>query len=119
MLHANPNGRYLNTTPRQTTLAWSAPSSLAESLLQLLKVIRVFEENDRYLNLNPKCEPQLSRRGLYRQMGGTRDAAAREMAMLWVLSDGQHDLLDIAVRSGDPVRPDQPGRRRTARGRIA
>ena len=37
-------------------------------------------------------------------MGGTTNAAASEMAMLWILnlSDGQHDLLDIAVRSGIP-----------------
>ena len=56
------------------------------------------------MNLNPKCEPQLGRRGLYRQMGGMKDAAVREMAILWVLnlSDGQHDLLDIAARSGLP-----------------
>jgi aminopeptidase-like protein len=33
-----------------------------------------------------------------------KDAAVREMAILWVLnlSDGQHDLLDIAARSGLP-----------------
>ncbi len=37
-------------------------------------------------------------------MGGVKDAAATEMAMLWILnlSDGRHDLLDIAVRSGIP-----------------
>jgi aminopeptidase-like protein len=37
-------------------------------------------------------------------MGGVTHAAAREMAMLWILnlSDGQHDLLDIAFRSGIP-----------------
>jgi aminopeptidase-like protein len=79
-------------------------SSLAESFRQLLRVIQVLEENGCYLNLNPKCEPQLGRRGLYRQMGGMKDAAVREMAILWVLnlSDGQHDLLEIAARSGLP-----------------
>ena len=72
--------------------------------MQLLRVIQVLEENSRYFNLNPKCEPQLGRRGLYRQLGGTKDAAASEMAMLWILnlSDGRYDLLDIAVRSGIP-----------------
>jgi aminopeptidase-like protein len=42
--------------------------------------------------------------GVLASIGGIKDAAAREMAMLWVLnlSDGQHDLLDIAVRSGIP-----------------
>ena len=99
-----PNGRYPQYHTSADDLTLVSPSSLAESLVQLLRVIWVFEENGRYLNLSPKCEPQLGRRGLYRQTGGTKDAAASEMAMLWVLnlSDGQHDLLDIAVRSGIP-----------------
>jgi aminopeptidase-like protein len=56
----------------------------------------------RKVNLNPKCEPQLGRRGLYGQLGGMKDAAVLERAMLWVLnfSDGRNDLLDIAIRSG-------------------
>ena len=99
-----PNGRYPQYHTSADDLTLVTPSSLAESLLQLLRVIQVFEENDCYLNLNPKCEPQLGRRGLYRQMGGLKDAAASEMAMLWTLnlSDGKHDLLDIAIRSGVP-----------------
>ena len=99
-----PNGRYPQYHTSADDLKLVTASSLGESLLQLLRVIQVFEENGRYLNLNPKCEPQLGRRGLYRQMGGIKDAAVNEMAMLWVLnlSDGKHDLLDIAVRSGIP-----------------
>jgi aminopeptidase-like protein len=99
-----PNGRYPEYHTSADDLTLIAPSSLGESLRQLLRVIQVFEENDRYLNLNPKCEPQLGRRGLYRQTGGIKDAAAREMAMLWVLnlSDGENDLLAIAERAGIP-----------------
>jgi aminopeptidase-like protein len=99
-----PNGRYPQYHTSADDLTLITASSLGESLLQLLRVIQVFEENGRYLNLNPKCEPQLGRRGLYRQTGGIKDAALSEMAMLWVLnlSDGQHGLLDIAVRSGIP-----------------
>jgi aminopeptidase-like protein len=54
------------------------------------------------MNLNSKCEPQLGRRGLYRQLGGMQDRNDVEDAMFWVLnfSDGDHDLLDIAIRSG-------------------
>ena len=53
---------------------------------------------------NPKGEPQLGRRGLYRAMGGLSDVGAHEMAMLWVLnlSDGRHRLLEIAERSDYP-----------------
>ena len=99
-----PNGRYSQYHTSADDLTLVTPYSLGESLQQLMRVVQVFEENVRYLNRNPKCEPQLGRRGLYRQMGGIKDAAAREMAMLWVLnlSDGQYDLLDIAVRSGIP-----------------
>lgn len=96
------NGRYPQYHTSADDLTLVSPLFLGQSILQLLKVVRVLEENCRFVNLNPKCEPQLGRRGLYRQMGGTKDAAAREMAMLWVLnlSDGEHDLLDIAWRSG-------------------
>ena len=99
-----PNGCYPQYHTSADDLTLVTPASLGESLLQLLRVVQVFEENARYLNLNPKCEPQLGRRGLYRQMGGTMDAAAKELAMLWVLnlSDGHHDLFDIAIRSGAP-----------------
>jgi aminopeptidase-like protein len=99
-----PNGRYPQYHTSADDLTLVRPAALGESIFQLLRVIQVFEENVRYLNLNPKCEPQLGRRGLYRQMGGIKDASATEMAMLWNLnlSDGKHDLLDIAVRSGIP-----------------
>jgi aminopeptidase-like protein len=97
-----PNGRYPQYHTSADDLTLVSASALGESLLQLVRVVQVLEENDCYLNLNPKCEPQLGRRGLYRQMGGNKDAAVSEMAILWVLnlSDGQSDLLDIAVRSG-------------------
>jgi aminopeptidase-like protein len=67
-------------------------------------VLRVLDGNRRYRNLNPMCEPQLGRRGLYGSIGGRSDAEARQMAMLWVLnlSDGDHSLLDVAGRAGLP-----------------
>jgi len=97
-----PNGCYPEYHTSADDLSLITPSALGESLVGLLRVIRILEENQRYVNLNPKCEPQLGRRGLYGQLGGTKDTAVLERAMLWVLnfSDGRHDLLDIAVRSG-------------------
>jgi aminopeptidase-like protein len=67
-------------------------------------VLGVLEGNRRYLNLNPKCEPQLGRRGLYGSIGGRSDAEERQMAMLWALnlSDGDHTLLDVADRARLP-----------------
>jgi len=75
---------------------------LADSLEKNLAVLNILENNRTYLNLNPKCEPQLGRRGLYRLMGGDRETGFDQMAMLWVLnlSDGSHSLLDIAERAG-------------------
>jgi aminopeptidase-like protein len=99
-----PNGCYPQYHTSADDLSLVTPAALGESLGQLLSVIQVLEENRRYVNLNPKGEPQLGRRGLYRQMGGGKAAAAMELALLWVLnfSDGRHDLLDIAIRSGVP-----------------
>ena len=67
-----------------------------------LEVLSVLENNETFVNLNPKCEPQLGKRGLYRMVGGAAESGINEMAMLWVLnqSDGHSSLLDIAERSG-------------------
>lgn len=80
------------------------PEHLAASFDMILAAIDVVENDARYINLAPKCEPQLGRRGLYGAIGGDKDAAAKNMAMLWVLnlSDGDHSLLDIAERAGMP-----------------
>jgi aminopeptidase-like protein len=66
--------------------------------------VQLLEGNRRYRNLNPKCEPQLGRRGLYRAMGGQPEQAALEQSFLWVLnfSDSEHSLLDIAERAQLP-----------------
>ena len=78
-------------------------AQLADSLATVLAVFEVLEQDRTYINLNPKCEPQLGRRGLYGAIGGAR-VKQLQMAMLWVLnlSDGRHGLLDIAQRSGLP-----------------
>jgi len=79
------------------------PQCLAESLRVCAAALEVLENNKRYRNLNPFCEPQLGRRGLYRPTGG--DSIAGEInARLWVLnlSDGEHSLLDIAQRARLP-----------------
>jgi aminopeptidase-like protein len=69
-----------------------------------MSIIEVLENNRSYMNQNPKCEPQLVKRGLYRKMGGQAQANHSELAMLWVLnfSDGGHSLLDIAEKSSLP-----------------
>jgi len=76
---------------------------LRESFVTFRDVIELLENNRTYINLNPKCEPQLGKRGLYGGVGAPTTSKVKEMALLWVLnlSDGQHDLLGIAERSGE------------------
>jgi aminopeptidase-like protein len=80
------------------------PEHLAASYRMITAAIDIVENDRRYVNLMPKCEPQLGRRGLYGAIGGDKDAAAKNMAMLWVLnlSDGEYSLLDIAERATLP-----------------
>jgi aminopeptidase-like protein len=101
-LTRTPYGRYPEYHTSADNLELVRPEALAGSLATYLRVVGVLEGNRRYLNLNPKCEPQLGRRGLYRTIGGDDAGRSRELALLWVLnlSDGRHGLLDIAERSG-------------------
>ena len=77
------------------------PDHLAQSYRLIAETLDVIENDAVYRNTMPKCEPQLGRRGLYGAIGGDKDAAAANMAMLWILnlSDGAHSLLDIAERA--------------------
>jgi aminopeptidase-like protein len=79
------------------------PMQLAKSLRVCVRIANVLENNRRYQNLNPYCEPQLGRRNLYRSTGG-EPIGTEINARLWVLnlSDGENTLLDIAERSGVP-----------------
>jgi len=101
-LSRTPHGTFPEYHTSADNLDFVRPSALAQSLATCRKIFSVLENNRTYQNQNPKCEPQLGKRGLYRAIGGQADAGAREMAMLWVLnlSDGGHSLLDIAERSG-------------------
>jgi len=85
-------------------LDFIAPRHLQESFNVLLGAVDILENDRRLVSLNPKCEPQLGKRGLYAAMGGGQDAPEQRMALLWVLNlaDGHHSLLDIAERADMP-----------------
>ncbi len=85
-------------------LDFIAPRHLAGSLQAIWRAIEIAETNFTPLNLSPKGEPQLGRRGLYSASGGDKDGAMRAMAYLWVLNqaDGTRTLLGIAERAGMP-----------------
>ncbi|TPI50210.1 DUF4910 domain-containing protein [Mesorhizobium sp. B2-9-1] len=80
------------------------PEHLAHSYDMLAGVIDVVEEDWVPLNLSPKGEPQLGRRGLYAALGGLHASSHGAMPILWVLNlaDGSNSLLAIAERSGLP-----------------
>lgn len=101
-----PNGEFPEYHTSADNPDFLSAESLAESWLACLKVLEALDGDARYINTQPKGEPQLGRRGLYRSTGGHQDVPERQLALLWVLnqSDGMHSLLDIAERSRLPFR---------------
>jgi aminopeptidase-like protein len=128
------HGRFEQHHTSADDLAFVEPASLADSLAVAFGVVRILESNAALHSLNPKCEPQLGRRGLYRAFGGRADQGALESALLWVMScaDGVQTLLDVAERAKLPyavveeatraleshglVRRSGPGARAASRG---
>jgi aminopeptidase-like protein len=96
-----PHAQFPEYHTSADNLNFVRPDSLADSFAKCCAILDVLEQNKIYLNLNPKCEPQLGKRGLYSEIGGQTDGKLRELAMLWVLNltDGNCSLLDIADRS--------------------
>ncbi len=82
-------------------LSFVQPSYLADTLQKCLELCYLLETNRTYVNLFPKGEPQLGKRGIYKAISGQQGVEFDQMALLWVLnfSDGFHSLLDICERS--------------------
>lgn len=101
-LMRTPHGRYAEYHTSADDLNFVQPEFLADSFWKCLSAFAVLERNATFVNQNPKCEPQLGRRGIFRPYSERSNGADPEMALLWVLnlSDGNHSLLDIAERSG-------------------
>ena len=85
-------------------LTFVRPAHLEASYGLLSTALRILEEDGIFLSANPKCEPQLGKRGLYGLLGGDKDTAAKQMTMLWTLAyaDGRRSLLDIAEKARVP-----------------
>lgn len=99
-----PNGCFPEYHTSADNLELVQPQYLDDSLKKLLSVVDTLEGNKTYVNLNPKCEPQLGKRGLYRTLSGQAERGQKEMALFWILnmSDGTYSLLDIAERAHIP-----------------
>jgi len=77
--------------------------SLAESFRLLCSLVELLEYNAVYINQAPYGEPQLGKRSLYHDYGGSGIGDAN-LAKLWILnlSNGSRSLLDIGERSHLP-----------------
>lgn len=100
-LTRSPEDSYPEYHTSADNLEFLNRDSLAESYLVCRRALGALDVDMRYVNLSPKGEPQLGKRGLYRKSGG-EGLPGREFALLWVLnqSDGSNSLLEIAEKSG-------------------
>ncbi len=105
LLSRTPHGTYPQYHTSADDLDFVVPEQVVAALALVRTIVATIEHDRRWLNLSPKGEPQLGRRGLYGSVGGRAGLAPRELAVLWVLamSDGTTSLVDIADRSGLPV----------------
>lgn len=100
-LSRSREGEYAEYHSSGDDLDFVQDDQLVDALSVVLEILDVLESDRTYLNLAPKGEPQLGKRGLFRQAGGPAVEEA-QLALLWTLnlSDGNHSLLAIAERSG-------------------
>jgi aminopeptidase-like protein len=104
-LMRTPFGRYPQYHTSADDLRHLDAAALEQSVDVCDQALRELDQVERWINLHPKGEPQLGRRGLYDTLGGENDRKAAQMALLWMLaySDGNHDTLQIATMSGLPL----------------
>ena len=102
-LTRSPAGEFEGSHTSADCPSLLSPEALGEAWWAALEIFQALEADAYYVNLQPKGEPELGRRGLYRLTGGYyADIADRQMAFLWLLnqSDGATSLVDIAAKSG-------------------
>ena len=80
-------------------------SSIIDTLSYYKKIVDIIEGNCYLISRFPFGEPRLGKRGLYDEVSGVMDKKIDTETLMWVLnlSDGEHDLIDIAEKSGKPI----------------
>ncbi|MGH8516819.1 MAG: DUF4910 domain-containing protein, partial [Panacagrimonas sp.] len=103
-LTRSPNGAYPEYHTSADNLAFLDRDRMTESLQVLSRMLAAIDTNRVCLNLNPRGEPRLGKRGLYGMTGGTAPSEF-EHALLWILSmaDGKTDLVAMSTKSGLPL----------------
>jgi aminopeptidase-like protein len=104
-LMRSPNGTFPEYHTSADNLDFVSEETLIDSLRRVDRILSLAEADYYPVNTEPFGEPQLGRRGLYRDVGGACEKAGQkfdQLTLLWVLNlaDGRHSLLDIAERSG-------------------
>lgn len=76
--------------------------SLQKSIDAYFEICCLLDKNTTYKNLFPYGEPMLSKRNLDMSIGSKRKVSDFMKSCQWLLnlSDGEHSLLDISIRSG-------------------
>jgi aminopeptidase-like protein len=105
-LTRTPHGLFPEYHSSADDLDLIGPDALGDSLAAALEILDVLERDRTYVSRSPYGEPQLGRRGLYREIsaGAPREDEAFQRALLWVLNqaDGTRSLLDVAERAELP-----------------
>ncbi|MFO7299285.1 MAG: DUF4910 domain-containing protein [Actinomycetes bacterium] len=103
-LTRSPHGGYPEYHSSDDSIDLMDGERLAEAAEFVFRFVEVMQLNRRLVRTEPRGEPMLGKRGLYGSVGGLRSRPRFESALLWVanLADGEHDLVDVAMRSGVP-----------------
>jgi len=103
-LTRSANGQYPEYHTSADALELLQPAAVAQSIRAIGTILARLDANRLYRSRNPKGEPRLGKRGLFRSTGGT-DPGEFEHAMLWLLNiaDGTHGLQDAQAASGLPL----------------
>jgi aminopeptidase-like protein len=100
-LSRTPYGEYPEYHTSADNLSFISHDNLRQSLDIYKKIVNTLEQSRYFRNLQPKGEPQLGKRGLYKKVGGETNQQEAQMAMLWLLnmSDGKNNLLEVSELS--------------------
>jgi aminopeptidase-like protein len=99
------HGSYPQYHTSADDLDFVSSAQVLDAVAVVTEAFELVEERREPLNLSPRGEPQLGRRGLFTPIGGTVGAASTESTYLWILAlaDGRTDLAEIAARADLPV----------------
>jgi len=77
---------------------------IEDALAAIEATLDILEQDAHYLNLSPYGEPQLGKRGLYREISDHPNRRRQETNLLWALNycDGQNSIFEIAEKAGRP-----------------